>query len=210
MRIKTSSSFVAIACSSLLLFTGSALAQVKGDAERGRALAAEVCVACHGVDGNSPVDAFPKIAGQHAEYALKQLQDFAGSRRESDIMRPIVDALSAKDMADAAVYFSTQQPAPGQVDDPSMLDVGQRVYDHGNPDQGVPACVGCHGPNGVGNARYPRLAGQYPAYVLDQMARFADGRRTNDKRLMQTVASRLGETETRAVAEYIASLEAQK
>lgn len=209
MRIKTIATVLA-ACSSLMLGAGSVQAQVKGDAEKGRALAAEVCVACHGADGNSPVDAFPKIAGQHAEYAFKQLQDFAGSRRESEIMRPIVDELSAEDMANAAMFFSTQQASPGQVDDSSMLAVGQRVYENGNPDRGVPACVGCHGPNGVGNARYPRLAGQYPAYVLDQMARFADGRRTNDKRLMQAVASRLGETETRAVAEYIASLEAQK
>lgn len=91
-----------------------------------------------------------------------------------------------------------------------MLDAGRRVFNEGNPDQGVPACAGCHGVNGIGNARYPRLAGQYPAYVLDQMAQFADGRRSNDKRLMQTIASRLGGTETRAVAEYIASLEGSK
>lgn len=209
MRMKTIAAVFA-ACSSLMLVASPSFAQVKGDAEKGRALAAEVCVACHGADGNSLVDAFPKIAGQHAEYAFKQLQDFAGSRRESDIMRPIVDELSPEDMANAAVFFSTQTAAPGQVDDPSMLAAGQRIYENGNPDQGVPACVGCHGAKGVGNARYPRLAGQYPAYILDQMERFADGRRTNDKRLMQTVASRLGETETRAVAEYIASLEAQK
>lgn len=209
MRTKTIATVLA-ACSSLMLVAGPAFAQLTGDAAKGRALAGEVCIACHGVDGNSPIDAFPKIAGQHAEYALKQLQDFAGSRRHSDIMKPIVSLLSAEDMANAAVYFSTQQAAPGQVDDPSMLDVGRRVYENGNPDAGVPACVGCHGENGIGNARYPRLAGQYPAYILDQMARFADGRRTNDKRLMQTVASRLGENETRAVAEYIASLEAQK
>lgn len=209
MRMKTIAAVFA-ACSGLMLAAGPSFAQVKGDAEKGRALAAEVCVACHGSDGNSLVDAFPKIAGQHAEYAFKQLQDFAGSRRDSEVMRPIVDELSPEDMANAAVFFSTQTAAPGQVDDPSMLAAGQRIYENGNPDQGVPACIGCHGANGVGNARYPRLAGQYPAYILDQMERFADGRRTNDTRLMQTVASRLGETETRAVAEYIASLEAQK
>jgi cytochrome c553 len=200
----------ASACTGLLLAATAASAEVIGDIERGKAVAAEICVACHGADGNSPVPMFPKLAGQHADYAFKQLQEFAGARRQSAIMKPIVDGLSALDMADTAVFFASQQPTPGQVDDPSMLETGRRVFDQGNPDQGVPACAGCHGQNGVGNARYPRLAGQHTAYVLDQMAQFADGRRTNDKRLMQTIASRLGETETRAVAEYIASLEASK
>ncbi|ENO87163.1 c-type cytochrome [Thauera linaloolentis] len=208
--MKHSRMIAAAACAGLLLAASSASAEVVGDLERGKAVAAEVCVACHGADGNSPVPMFPKLAGQHADYALKQLQEFASARRQSDIMKPIVEGLSARDMADAAVFFASQQPSPGQVDDPSMLETGRRVFNEGNPDQGVPACAGCHGQNGVGNARYPRLAGQHPTYVLDQMQQFADGRRTNDKRLMQTIASRLGETETRAVAEYIASLEASK
>ncbi|MFT3760048.1 c-type cytochrome [Thauera sp.] len=208
--MKHSRMILASACAGLLLTAATASAEVIGDIERGKTLAAEICVACHGADGNSPVPMFPKLAGQHADYALKQLQEFASARRHSDIMKPIVEGLSTRDMADVAVFFAAQQPLPGQVDDPSMLDSGRRIFNEGNPDQGVPACAGCHGANGIGNARYPRLAGQYPAYVLDQMAQFADGRRSNDKRLMQTIASRLGETETRAVAEYIASLEGSK
>lgn len=210
MRTKNSKRVAALAWFGWLLAAASASAQVVGDAERGKEVAARICVACHGADGNSPVPTFPKLAGQHADYAFKQLQEFASDRRSSEIMKPIVEQLSATDMADAAVFFAAQQPSAGQVDDAAMLETGRRIFNDGNPDQGVPACAGCHGQNGVGNMRFPRLAGQYPAYVLDQMQRFADGRRTNDKRLMQTIARRLGETETRAVAEYIASLEAQK
>lgn len=190
------------------MLSGTALAQTAGDVERGRTLATSVCVACHGEDGNGFVPNFPKLAGQHPDYMLKQLQEFAGSRRESEIMKPIVDALSAQDMADASAYFATQRTSPGQVADPSLLEQGRQIYENGDPDAGVPSCSGCHGERGIGNARYPRLAGQYTVYTIDQMQRFADGRRTNDRRLMQTVAARLDEAKTRAVAEYVASMEA--
>lgn len=189
-----------------LLLAGPLAAQ-SGDVERGRGIATGTCIACHGEDGNGLVPNFPKLAGQHADYLLKQLQEFAGSRRENEIMKPIVDAMSAQDMADVSVYYATQRTSPGQVADATLLEQGRRVYDDGDPEAGVPACAGCHGPRGIGNPRYPRLAGQYTVYTIDQMQRFADGRRTNDKRLMQTVAARLGEADTRAVAEYIASLE---
>lgn len=207
MRRNKHNTMAVLACAGLLLAAGGAHAQATGDPARGQALAAQVCVACHGADGNSPVPTFPKLAGQHADYMFKQLQEFAGARRDSEIMKPIVAQLSERDMADAAVYFAGQRPSPGQVEDAALLAAGRKLYDDGNADSGVPACAGCHGPRGIGNARYPRLAGQHSGYVLDQIQRFGDGRRSNDKRLMQTIATRLSEAEVRAVAQYIASME---
>ncbi len=210
--MKLSTMIVARAWVGLLLTaTGTAVsAQGINDLERGKDVAARICVSCHDVDGNSVAPLFPKLAGQHAEYMLKQLKEFAADRRTSPVMKPIVERLSADEMVAVTVYFASQQTSPGRVEDSSMLEIGQRVFEQGNPELGVPSCAGCHGTNGVGNARYPRIAGQHTVYVLDQMRHFADGSRTNDRRLMQTIARRLGETETRAVAEYIASLEATK
>lgn len=198
------------AAAAALLCATAAWGQQAGDSARGKALSDETCIACHGPDGNGPVAMFPKLAGQHAPYLAKQLQDFASGRRDSDIMKPIVASLSAADMADVSVFFASQQPTVTPTDPPpdaATLSLGKRIYDDGDAATGVPACAGCHGANGIGNTRYPRLAGQHSAYLLDQMQRFASGQRSNDKRLMQTVASRLGADETRAVAEYIASLE---
>ena len=51
------------------------VAHAQGDAEAGKAKSA-TCAACHGPDGNSPIDMYPKLAGQHASYTVKQLQEF--------------------------------------------------------------------------------------------------------------------------------------
>ena len=71
----------------------------------------------------------------------------------------------------------------------------------------MPACVGCHLPNGVGAPRYPRLAGQRQAYVVQQLTNFKQGARTNDRaRVMRSIAANLSEEEMAAIAEYLASL----
>jgi cytochrome c553 len=191
----------------LALAAWSVQAQVAGDAAKGKEIVDKVCVACHGADGNGPVPTFPRLAGQSAEYLLKQLQDFKKNKRQNDIMAPNAAALSDEDMANLAVYFSAQKvvvAASGA--DPVLLAAGKKLFDEGNTVSGVPACSGCHGAGGEGSALYPRVAGQHLPYTLDQLKQFATGKRKNDKRLMQAVASRLTEEETQAVAHYLASL----
>lgn len=183
----------------------TALAQ-EADVARGKALVEQVCVACHGVDGNSVVPTFPKVAGMHYEYTLKQLQEFRSGKRVSPVMQPLVADLTEQNMRDVAAYFATQKATEAPVTDEAVLAAGQHLFDHGNHETGVPACAGCHGTEGLGNARFPRLSGQHPDYVLDQMKQFAAGQRSNDKRMMQTIASRLTEEEIHAVAQYIASM----
>lgn len=189
-----------------LLSATAVQAQVKGDAAKGKEVVDKVCIACHGPDGNSPVPNFPKLAGTHASYLLKQLEDFKKKRRHSDIMAPIVTELSDADMANLAVYFSEQKAAPGVVGNPALLDAGKQVWNEGNPKSGVPACSGCHGEKGQGDERYPRLAGQYVEYTTMELNLFRESKRKNDKKLMQAVADRMTEQEIKAVAEYIASL----
>jgi cytochrome c553 len=168
-------------------------------------VAATVCAACHGIDGNSTDPAYPKLAGMDQEVLLRQLKAFAGGKRRDDTMTGIVDNLDPADFAGLASYYSKKKPLPGKVLDPQLAAKGRTIYDDGNTDSGVPACAGCHQPDGRGNARFPRLAGQHQSYVLKQLADYKSGRRATDP-LMTTVGKRLTADEAQALAEYIAGL----
>ena len=135
-----------------------------GNADAGQAKAA-ICAACHGMDGNSVVPSWPKIAGQHASYTERQLVLIKGGERPVPEMAGIAMGLSDQDMADLAAYFSTQTASAGLTDE-ALRANGELLYRSGNASTDVPACIGCHGPAGEGNplAGYPRLAGQHAVY----------------------------------------------
>ncbi len=168
-------------------------------------IARTVCAACHGVDGNSPDPAHPKLAGMDQEYLLRQLKAFADGKRRDETMSGVIASLDPAVFAGLAAYYGTQKPKSGQVKDPQLAAKGRAVYEDGNTDTGVPACAGCHQSDGKGNARFPRLAGQHQAYTLKQLADYKSGRRATDP-LMTTVGKRLSTDEAKALAEYIAGL----
>ena len=185
----------------------------KGNAERGKAKAAQVCAACHGPDGNSPLPANPAIAGQHAWYLFKQLQNFKGeggkpAERTSPIMAGIVANLSREDMANVALYYSSQKARPQAARDAELVKIGQQIYRGGVLKKNVAACASCHGPDGSGiPAQYPRLGGQHAQYTTDQLKAFrAETRRNDPNRMMRLVAEKLSDREIAAVAEYIQGL----
>jgi cytochrome c553 len=190
--------------------TAFAAPPVKGDAKKGETIATQVCAACHGPDGNGitpPNPDYPKLAAKQPEYLLKQLKDFGVGKRKNDIMSGMVASLSPDDMANLALYYAAQKNKPGVVNSPELLDFGRKFYADGNPDQGVPACAGCHQPDGSGTSAYPHLAGQHASYTYQQLKRFASGERENDRGLvMQSLAMRMTEQEMKAVSEYVASL----
>lgn len=168
-------------------------------------VAATVCAACHGIDGNSTDPQYPKLAGMDQEVLLRQLKAFAAGKRRDETMTGIVAGIDPADFAGLAGYYGNRKPLPGKVLDPQLAARGKAIYDDGNTDSGVPACAGCHQPDGRGNARFPRLAGQHQAYVLKQLAEYKSGRRATDP-LMTTVGKRLSADEAKALAEYIAGL----
>ena len=171
-------------------------------------LATTVCAACHNADGNSVVPNFPKLAGQQAPYLEKQLNEFLSGKRKNEAMEPFLTQFSKGDTAGLAAYFAAQTQTPGTVNDPQLAAAGKKLYDDGNTESGVPACMGCHQPKGEGNDRYPRLAGQHQAYTQQQMADFKKSVRSNDKaKVMRAVAERMTEQEMLAVSEYIAGLQ---
>ncbi|NCC27050.1 MAG: cytochrome c4 [Gammaproteobacteria bacterium] len=177
------------------------------EAKDAREIVAAECVACHGMDGNGPVPTFPKLAGIQQEYLAKQLLELANGTRRSDVMKPIAEKYSQAELFALATYFSGQLRTPGVVTNPSLVDAGRVLYHQGNKVNGVPACAGCHKPDGTGTPRSPMLAGQDAAYTLLQLRNFDHDIRTNDRgRLMRTVAGRMNEEEMRAVSEYIAGM----
>ena len=187
---------------------GDALAAPpKFDAEKAKQIISQVCVACHGMDGNGtePTNPeFPKIAGKQAVYLLKQLNDFKSGKRKSDIMAGIVAGLTSDDMSNLAMYFSGQKSKPGTTKNPDLMELGKKYYGEGSPEVGVPACSGCHNPDASGSDKYPHLAGQHAAYTYQQLKRFATSERENDRGLvMQSLAMRMSEQEMKAVSEYI-------
>ena len=194
-----------------LIFTAALsfnqLALAAGDAAAGKSKAA-VCAACHGADGNSPSDAYPKLAGQGEAYLLKQLMNFKSGERENAFMAPMVAPLSEQDMADLAAYFASQKILPGATPE-EFIELGQKIYRGGNKESGVPACMACHGPNGSGMpaAKWPALSGQYSAYVEAQLNMFASGERNNDPSgMMRDIASRMTAEEIKAVSAYVSGL----
>ncbi len=152
----------------------------KGDAAKGQQIATQVCAACHSADGNSIIPANPSLAGQHAEYITKQLNNFKPedgkpAARESPIMGAMVAPLSAEDMKNLGAYYAQQTPKPGAAKDKSLAERGEKIYRGGNLDSGVPACASCHSPNGVGIPPvYPRLSGQHSEYLPGPVARIPD------------------------------------
>ena len=93
-------------CIALALLAGKALAA--GDVAAGQTKAA-VCTACHGPDGNSSNPLWPKLAGQHAAYLVKQLKDFKSGTRKDPIMAGMSAPLSDQDIENLAAYFASQK-----------------------------------------------------------------------------------------------------
>jgi cytochrome c553 len=168
----------------------------------------QLCAACHGVDGNSSNPIWPKLAGQHIEYIVKQLTDYKSGSRENAQMSPMATNLSEQDMLDIAAYYSSQKIKHDKTD-PAGLVLGQKIYRAGSIDAFVPACTACHGPNGRGNpaALYPALGGQHAAYTQAQLNAFRESARTNDNNsVMRTIVGRMTDEEIKAVSEYIQGL----
>lgn len=207
---------LSVAASSLLAATGAAPADgapaapakvvTKPDLVKGEASFAAVCAACHGADGNSGTPAYPKLAQQHPEYLVRQLRDYKTGTRKNAIMQGMAATLSEQDMKNIAYWVTTKTEKPGFAKDKDLVALGERIYRGGVSDRQIPACAGCHSPNGAGiPSQYPRLSGQHAEYTAAQLTYFRDGVRQNSLPMTQ-VAAKLNDREIRALADYIAGL----
>jgi cytochrome c553 len=194
----------------LLLGLGAASpALAAGDATAGQTKAV-TCAACHGPDGNSLNPDWPSLAGQHASYIIKQLQAFKSGARQNVLMSGQAMGLSDQDMADLAAFYAGQKPAR-RTADPALVETGEQIFRGGNKETGAPACLACHGPDGLGNitAAWPTVAGQHAAYTAAQLLAYRAGQRSTDgdTQIMRNVAARLTDDEIKAVASYIQGLQ---
>ena len=185
----------------MLASWGPAWAQA--DAARAEKIVSGSCFLCHGENGESSSEIFPKLAGQHANYIAKQLANFKTGNRKSTAMADMSSRLSAEDMVALGHYFESKKSDPEAVKDPELANVGRYIFSNGNKYSGVPACMSCHGKDGLGTANLPRLAGQYASYIETQLKLFGQRERTNDNAVMHSIVSKMSPLEMAAVAEYI-------
>lgn len=200
-----------IASTMLLLgMTAANLVNATGNVEAGKTKASTVCIACHGLDGNSVNPEWPSIAGQHEKYTAKQIKAFRAGERTNVLMSPIALTLTDQDIEDVAAYFATQK-IKGLEAAKSKVELGQKLYRAGNADSKIPACFACHGPNGRGNpeAGYPSIRSQHATQVALQLKAYRSGERKTDKNqneMMRTVAAKLTDDQIDAVAQYVQGL----
>jgi cytochrome c553 len=160
-------------------------------------------------DGNSLAPNFPKLAGQGERYLEKQLHDIKSGKRTVLEMTGMLTNFSDQDLADIAAYFSSQKGSVGAAD-PKLVERGRALFNGGDLEKGMPACTGCHSPNGAGIALagFPHLGGQHSQYVTKQLTDFREGNRTNDgdAMTMRTIAGKLSNKDIEAFSSYIQGL----
>ncbi len=189
----------------LTLGLSTTVSAAEGNAEVGKDKSA-MCAACHGVDGNSLVPMYPKLAGLSANYIVKQLTQFKDGTRQDPVMAGMAAALSAQDMADLAAYYSSQKRTESAGTETAL---GKDLYFGGNSENAVTACVACHGLKGKGMAAagFPAIASQNAEYIKIQLEKFRSGARANDNNgMMRNVALGLSDDEIKALSQYVASL----
>lgn len=197
----------AIAIFFALLVTQVAAAEGSADAGKAKSM---TCAGCHGVDGNSVNPEWPSLAGQHASYIARQLAAFKDGTRSNPLMSAQAMMLSEQDMQDLGAYFAAQKLAAKTVADADTVERGQAIYQGGDADKGVTACIACHGPTGAGNgpAGFPAIAGQHAAYTATQLRAYAKGERKTDApaKMMRDIASKLSDDDIKAVSSYVQGL----
>lgn len=187
------------AMTALFMLAALSLTAKAQDIEAGKKKA-EVCVACHGPNGNSPSGAFPTLAGQNARYLYLQLRDYKEVRRKNPIMSAVAAGLEKQDMQDLAAYFASQKQARTDFKaDPARVKAGAAKAEES-------LCAMCHMGGMAGQNEVPRLAGQHPEYIVAQLKSFKARERTNDAGSMTSLAQTLSEEDIANLSHWINSL----
>jgi cytochrome c553 len=150
-----------------------------------------VCNTCHGADGMPRQASTPVIWGQQEAYLLKQMHDFQGGDRNSEVMSWMATALTPEEVGLAAAYFAKKN-WPARVARAAAA----------SPPAAVAVCQVCHQQNFAGGAAAPRLAGQSYEYLIDAMRRYAEGERKNNTDMMRIMQA-ISPADREAMARYI-------
>ena len=173
----------------------------------------QACAPCHGEQGEGTSNEyFPRLAGKPAGYLFNQLLAFAEGRRKYAPMNYLLEFQPEDYLRKMAEYYAALRPrspppAPPSVSN-AVLAHGRMLVTGGDPQRGIPACSGCHGPQLSGmEPAIPGLVGLRATYITAQLGAFRYGTRTApEPDCMQVVAGLLTESDVAAVAAYLASL----
>ncbi len=186
----------------------------QGNIEAGKAKS-QTCVACHGADGNSAIAMYPKLAGQHAKYLEKQLQDLklgmtSGGKqgRYDPVMSGMAMPLSDEDIADLSAYFASL-PISDNSTPEDVVEKGKVLYTAGDAERGLTACIACHGARGNGTelSGFPKISGQHADYIKAQLTKFREGSRENDMNaMMRDIAKKMTDEDIEVLSKYVGGL----
>jgi len=173
----------------------------------GETLALQVCSNCHGPTGNSTSPNFPNLAAQQEAYIVSELLEFKSHSRTDpagfEYMWGLSHNLTDKQIQELAAYFAgttlERQPIEGK---PEQMDAGKAMFTEGDAARSIPPCASCHGPDGMGAAAIPRIAGQHIDYLIKQLTVFQRTDQRSDASLMKIVAHELTKEEIENVAAY--------
>ena len=182
----------------------------------GETLAMQVCSNCHGPTGNSVSPNFPNLAQQQNAYIVAQLSEFRRHTREDpagfEYMWGLSHKLTDKQIQKLATHFASQKldrlPTQGKARS-DRFDAGKAIFTAGVPDSGIPACGSCHGPDGMGSAAFPRIAGQHADYLEKQLRVFQRTDQRPEGAVMKAVAHKLTQQNINDVSVYLQSMTTQ-
>ena len=195
----------------VLLCAAAHRARRRSDRHVSSELTTQRCAACHGVDGNSTVGTYPRLAGQYPEYLYKQLTQFKGGPgvpplRHNEIMQAMVQRPVARRDESARGLLCGAKACAGCGFKCGTRRCRQAVYTHGGAN-GAPACISCHRAAGGGiEPDFPRITGQHEEYVETQLHAWKNGARGGKGKLMSLIVPLLSDDEIAAVSAYVATL----
>jgi cytochrome c553 len=174
-------------------------------------LAQQVCSNCHGLTGNAVSPNFPNLAAQMEGYFIVQLNGFKSHGRQDpagfEYMWGLSRSLTDEQIKGLAAYYAAQKPAKQPIEGkPEKIDAGKTIFANGLSAKNVPACMTCHGPEGQGNATFPRIAGQHADYLVKQLIVFQRTDERPEGSIMKTVAHELSRQDIENVAAYLQAM----
>ncbi len=164
----------------------------------------KTCIACHGVDANTPVmPMYPKLAGQNEQYAINQMKDIKSGKRKNSqtaAMKGVMHLSSDEDMAVIAKWLAglPRSASPAAT----ASGPGANLYL-------AKTCAACHGPDAQTPIMplYPKLGGQSEEYALNQMRDIKSGARNNGMTAaMKGVMPMVSDEEMAAIAKWLSGL----
>jgi cytochrome c553 len=184
--------------------TGAELA-----AGRGTSDSVEACARCHGLKEAPRSQLVPILQGQPEAMLADALRAYAAGERDSGVMQTAVSGLSERLISRLAAFYSDlPRPSLRSTLPPerAMLDRGEGLAREGVPSRGIPACMNCHGPDGL--PTYPKLAGQPARYLEGRLQAWRTGLNGRNATgvIMAPIARRLSPRQAADLAAFFASL----